>query len=441
MSARRSLRRRLAVLISLGLGAVWLVATGLMAFILHTEQDEFSDLALRETAILFQPILLSEWQDGTSAGLPAVPEPADAGEALVYLLQDRDGTVFLQSGTAALAELPDGAPREGYRRTRTHAFYTTAPDADGRFVTFGDPLAERDEAFRESLLAFVVPMLAMLPLAYLLVSWIVQTGLRPLGDLRAEIANRGEGRLDPVVVEGLPDELQEITSSLNGLMKRLGTALDGERAFATNAAHELRTPVAIALAQVQRLRTETADPGALTRIQSVEATLNRMSDLVARLLQLARADAGIGAGRTDDLVALLGHVLDDVLRDPGQAGRIVTTLPQGPVAAMIDPDAWAIVAGNLIENGLRHAPGDAQVTVTLAGDGTLRVANPAPGLTEADPATLTRRFQRGNRAGAGFGLGLHIADTIARQAGGRLDVSLQGDTPMFEAAFTVARPG
>ena len=104
-------------------------------------------------------------------------------------------------------------------------------------------------------------------------------------------------------------------------MVRLGSALGGERAFATNAAHELRTPVAVALAQVQRLRAGTRDAEAIERIDGVEATLSRMSHLVVRLLQLARADAGIGLGRTDDLASLLGHVLRDVLRDPVRKPR------------------------------------------------------------------------------------------------------------------------
>lgn len=441
MIARHSLRRRLAFLISLGLGVVWLGATFLMAFILHTEQEELSDLMLRETATLFQPVLLREWQDGTGAGLLPKFGTTDADEALVYLLQDRDGTIFLQSSTAADAVLPEGPPRQGYRSTRTHAFYTTPPDEDGRFVTFGDPQAERYEAYRDSLLGFIVPMLAMLPLVYLLVSWIVSTGLRPLAALRTEIANRDGGRLDPVSGTGLPDELREIAAGLNGLMVRLGSALGGERAFATNAAHELRTPVAVALAQIQRLRAGTRDAEAIKRIDGVEATLSRMSHLVVRLLQLARADAGIGLGRTDDLASLLGHVLRDVLRDPDQESRVMARIPDGPIPASIDPDAWAIVAGNLIENALRHSPPAGQVEVELSADGTLRIVNPAPGMATIDLETLKRRFHRSDRKGAGFGLGLHIVDAIARQAGGSLELRIadgDGSSRQFEAVFQVA---
>lgn len=441
MIGRRSLERRLAMLTSLGFGVVWIVATGLMAFILHTEQEEMLDLTLRETATLFQPVLLQAWQTGSAASLPKSGE-SDADEDLVYVLQDGDGTVFLQSGTAQGAELPEGPPRQGYRSSATHFFYTTMPDADGRFVTFGDPKSERYEAFRDSLLGFIVPMLAMLPLAYLLVSWIVRLGLRPLGALRAEIALRNGGQLDALATDGLPEELRDITASLNGLMARLGTALEGERAFATNVAHELRTPAAVALAQVQRLRAETKDEEATARIDHVENALTRMSQLIARLLQLARADAGIGVGRTDDITSLLGHVMEDTLRDPTLAVRLKVTRPDHPVPAAVDADAWAIVAGNLIDNALRHAPSKTLIRVDLSASGMLEVVNAAPGLAQGDIEEFTRRYHRGFRKGAGFGLGLHIAETIAGQAGGSLTLRVQTSTDgvqEFVAEFDVAR--
>lgn len=439
MIGGRSLRRRLAMLTSLGFGAVWLGATLLMAFVLHAEQEEMLDLTLRETAVLFQPVLLRAWQDGQRA-LPHSSAPADPGEDLVYVLQDRDGTIFVQSMTAQAAVLPDGPPQQGYRSSATHVFFTAAPDANGLFVTFGDPKAERAEAFRDSLLGFFVPMLAMLPLSYLLVSWIVQTALRPLGALRLDIALRDEGRLDPLDTADLPQELREITAGFNGLMARLGTALEGERAFATNAAHELRTPVAIALAQVQRLRAETADPQGAARIDRVEAALTRMSHLVRRLLQLARADAGIGAGRTGDLVPLLRHVLTEGRGDPARAGRLSVTLPDGPVPALVDADAWAIVAGNLIDNAFLHGQADTPVCVALSASGRLTVENTADALEQSHLKGLIRRFHRGAGQGAGFGLGLHIADAIARQAGGTLTLDSRASRDagaLFVAVFDV----
>ena len=435
------LSRRLALRISAGLAAIWLLAVAATALVLRHEQEELLNLQLRETARLFLPVLAERWKaDGAAAGLP--PASRNPDEALVYLLVDPAGRVLLRSPSAAGADLPQGPPRPGYATTATHVFFATEPDARGLTAIYGDPLRERRDAYRESLAAFLLPMLALLPLAYALVGRIARGALRPLDRLRAEIAARGDGRLDPIDAAGQPEELRAITATTNGLMIRLGQALDGERAFATNAAHELRTPVAVALAQVQRLRAEAAGP-ASERIDRIEAALARMGRLVERLLQLARADAGLGAATAPhDLRALLDHVLEDSRRDEARAPRLRLSLPQGQVPAPIDPDAFAILAGNLLDNAFQHSPPGSPVTVALSADGLLRVGNEGPTLDERDLAGLTRRFQRANPSAGGFGLGLHIAEIIARQSGGSL--SLHSPAPGrgtgFEARFRAPAP-
>ncbi|MFC0342543.1 sensor histidine kinase [Paracoccus niistensis] len=440
MNRPGSLSRRLALMTSAGFVAIWLLAGLATALVLRHEQEELLDLQLRETARVFLPVLVERWAaDGAAAALP--PASSNPDEALVYLLVDPAGRILLRSPSAAGAVLPEGPPRPGHVRTETHAFYVTEPDAEGLAAIYGDPLHERRDAYRESLLAFLLPMLALLPLAYVLVGRIAQAALGPLNRLRGEIEARGDGRLDPIDAAGQPQELRAITATTNGLMMRLGQALDGERAFATNAAHELRTPVAVALAQTQRLRAEAIGP-ALDRIDRIEAALTRMSRLVERLLQLARADAGLGAGpRPHDLRALLDHVLDDIRRNAARAERLRVTLPDGPVLSPIDPDAFAILAGNLVDNAVQHSPEGSPVTVALSGDGCLVVSNEGPPLDRQQLARLIRRFQRANRSTQGFGLGLHIADTIARQSGGSLTLHspATGREAGFEARFNAPR--
>lgn len=441
MSSHRSLSRRLAVLTSLGFVVLWLVAALAMALVLRNEQEELYDLTLRETAELLQPVLAGRVANGETGILVPPTGPRDADEAMVYLLLGPTGQVLLQSASAAEATPPVGPPKRGYRKTGTHAFYTTGLDDRGYAITLGDPLSERWEAYRDSLLAFLVPMLALLPLAYLLVGWIARTALHPLEVLRGEIAARGGGRLDPIDAGRQPDELRAITATLNGLMIRLGQVIDGERAFATNAAHELRTPVAVALAQVQRLKAEATHDADRDRIGRIEAALVRMSRLVARLLQLARADAGIGATADyQDLRSLLDLVLQDSRHDPTRASRLIATMPDAPVPARIDADAFAILAGNLVDNAFQHAPEGSNVTVDLTADAILRVENDGARISDNDLGNLTRRFHRNRVEGDGFGLGLHIVETIARQSGGSLTLvsPLKGRDDGFAAIFHAA---
>ena len=179
----------------------------------------------------------------------------------------------------------------------------------------------------------------------------------------------------------------------------------------------------------------------LVRITRIETALMRMSRLVARLLQLARADAGIGAA-TDrqDLRAVLDHVLEDSHRDPDRRARMVEVLPAAPVLAQIDADAFAILAGNLIDNAFQYASEGTDIRVELTSDATLRVENDGAVLSGTELSGLTRRFHRGPARGDGFGLGLHIADRIARQSGGRLTLASppEGRESGFAATFRAA---
>ncbi len=433
MSGQRSLARRLAGRVMVGFAVVWLLALVATALVLRAELDEASDKIIRETAQVLLPTLAADYRQRLASGSSAAVEIAvpprvdpdgeieDGEEAPIYRLLDGSGAVLMTSSAPASTVFPERAGH-GYARTTTHIFYNTAPNGDGFVMQVGEPRQERISAYFDSLFALLIPMLAILPLAYLLVRWIGREALAPLDRFRSEIADRGDTRLDPIDAAGQPAELQAIASALNGFMIRLALALDSERAFATSAAHELRTPVAVALAQVQRLRAEARDDET-GRLLAVEEALKRMSRLVARLLQLARADAGIGLSEApQDVGKVLELVLDDSRRDPARAGRLKVVTCKAPVPSRIDPDAFAMAVGNLIDNAFQHSPPGTPVEIALTADGLLRITNDGPVIPEPDLSRLTGRFQRGSPAGAGFGLGLHIADTIARQSHGELSL-------------------
>jgi two-component system OmpR family sensor kinase len=230
-------------------------------------------------------------------------------------------------------------------------------------------------------------------------------------------------------------ELRPIADTLNQLLIRLDSAFAAERSFTANAAHELRTPLAGALAQVQRLRQTSTDPESARRAGEVEATLKRLTRLSERLMQLARAEgARLLTDAPQDLRPILRIVAGDFSQGP-DAGRVTLSLPDVPTPSDIDPDAVAIIARNLIENALRH--GQWSVTVTLDQLGTLRVENDCPPISPAELAALSGRFVRGTKAGEGSGLGLAIVHTIAERIGSplRLTSPLPGKSTGFSAGI------
>jgi len=443
----KTLARRLAIRISLSFAGIWILAVISMATMLRLEQSEMLDLELRETANLFLPFFTAEIERSGGAApsadiVPRKHENAKAEEDLAYALIGPDGDMILRSRNVADVQFPTGPPREGYQTTKTHVFYMTATNDQGYLLWFGDPLVERREAYLESFLAFLVPMAAILPLGFLLIGWSARSGLAPLQHLRTEINARDEGRLDPIDKTGLPLELSSTITTLNGLMFRLSQALEGERTFATNAAHELRTPVAVALAQVQRLRAGLKEASQREQIAEVEQALKRMSGLVSRLLELARAQAGIGlAEEPRDIVELLRHVLDSYQRDETRASLLKVDLPENPVMRRIDPDAFAIVVGNLVENAFRHRlEDDTPVKIEISDDRVLYVRNAARHFKPQELERFMERFSKSESDDRGYGLGLYISRLIARQSGGdlRLCCINHPTCTEFEAAFSFA---
>ncbi|MTH36065.1 two-component sensor histidine kinase [Paracoccus limosus] len=439
---RPTLVRRLALLVSLGLGVLWLVAVLTMAMVLRQEQDELYDQQLKVSAETLLPILSHGWRAGllVPGAVADSAEEFDPGETLLWRLVDRDGGALAMAPFATAEVFPPRARPLDYGRTATHVVYMTDYNDAGLAVQFADPLAERREAWRETFMAFLFPMLAILPLGYMLVRWITAKGLQPLDEVRAELAQRDSQSLSPMDASARPAELSAIIATLNGFMARLSQALEGERAFASNAAHELRTPVAVALAQVQRMQREVAysaqgeaEMAQGARLAAIEQALKRMSRLVARLLQLARAQSGLGPGAAPiEVGALLPHILRD---SRGGGAGVRLDLPRDPVSSRIDADALAIVLGNLLDNALQHAPEGTPVDVSLSPAGVVLVRNAGPAVPPAELARLADRFA--SRRRGGFGLGLHIAQQITQQAGGRLELTspAPGRADGFEAAL------
>ena len=441
MRLPRSLQARLGLSVGLVLTLLWLLAATITAVILRGEMDEVFDSALRETAERILPLAVTDIVGREDEGVTQHLAPIrEHDEFFTYVVRDAEGRILLQSHAADPAVFPlyEGT---GFHDTATHRLYSDAALQGTVRITVAEPLAYRAEVAREIQLGLALPLFILLPAALAAIVLAVRFSLAPLRRFRSRLEARSARDLSAVPATDLPSEINPLATTLNHLLDRLRAAFEAERSFAANAAHELRTPLAGAIAQVQRLRSETADAAARDRAGQIEATLKRLTRLSERLMQLARAEGGrLRLDHAADLRPVARVMVED-LGLTAAPGRIVLTLPETPVLSDLDPDAFGILCRNLVENALRHGSDTAPVSVALAPDGVLTVANDGPVVPEEVLGRLTTRFERAGANGDGSGLGLAIVAAIADRAGSALVLTSPrpGTLSGFQAAVRLPR--
>ncbi len=421
MRLMQSLRGQLAVGVSAILVLLWLGAVLGSAYVVRREIDESFDAALQETGDRILPLAVVELiAAGDGIAAQRILPITQHDEKITYDVRDASGKVLLYSHDADPTVF-DHIKGEGFFTTADHRVFSRSAVSGQYTIQVAEPLTHRQTALRETILAMLVPLGVLLPLSLFGVALWVSLGLRPLSHLSVALRLKGADDLTPLALDGLRTELVPIEQAANRLMARLKRALDAERSFAANAAHELRTPIAATLAQTQRLVAESPEGPLRQRAVTVEAELKRLARLAEKLMQLARAEGGAMLGTEHaDLVPILHMVLTDFARS--SPGRVKAEVPTIPVPSRLDSDAFAVLARNLIENALVHGS-QSSVTVMLTAEGVFSVTNDCAPIPAEVLTTLTMRFERAGARSSGSGLGLAIAAGIARGLG--QDLSLR----------------
>lgn len=445
MTAPKSLQWRLSLWLGLSIALVWAVAAAVTTQNLRHQMDEVFDSELAETGQRLLPLAVRDiiGRDSDDSASQSVATMREHDEHFTYLVRNADGQTLLRSHSADPAVFPPFSGM-GFSDTPTHRLYSDAALQGTITITVAEPHARRRAVARDVLVGLARPLALIVPLSLIGIWAVVRLSTTSLRRFRSEIELRGAGDLTAVASGGLPSEIRPVEQAVNQLLERLRCALEAERSFAANSAHELRTPVAAALAQTQRLIIETTDGAARKRARDIEAALRRLSDLSEKLMQLAKAEGGrLHGAEAVDTGTILRIIVGELTANAGGAGRIKLALPDGPVPARIDPDAFAILARNLIENALKHGSRSELVCVTLSVNGVLRVTNGGPAVPQELLTRLLNPFERGRAQAQGAGLGLAIAKAIATGTGSSLELlsPREGQEDGFEARLRIGRLG
>jgi two-component system OmpR family sensor kinase len=292
---------------------------------------------------------------------------------------------------------------------------------------------------RTLLIVGVATLLATLLAGYLLAARAAAPLRRFATTAAAVDAGDLTPRLDPG--RGAPAELRTLAEAFNHMLDRLDRAFAEQRRFASDASHELRSPLTAIRGQLEVLaRSEAPDAAEVRRVEALAlAEMGRVERLVEDLLALARLDEG--AGTTRRAIDAAGFLRELAATAPG--GAELGELAAGQLEA--DPDLIARVVRNLLENARRAASAGGQVALSSTGSGerlTIRVEDDGPGIPEAERERVFDRFYRSDlardRASGGSGLGLAIARAIVAAHGGRIWVE---DSALGGARVSVELPG
>ncbi|HET9599023.1 MAG TPA: ATP-binding protein [Anaeromyxobacteraceae bacterium] len=276
--------------------------------------------------------------------------------------------------------------------------------------------------------------------------WLAGRALAPMREA-AERARRarqaGQARLELTLpLRGTGDEWDELAGVMNGLLEEQRGSIAREKAFSANAAHELRTPLAAMLGEIQvTLRRERTTPEYRASLAIVEEEVSRLAALVDALLTLARADAGrLGACSAPFDLAEAARSAVERARRVGRARAALLVDPAVPAGAAVvgDPLLTGRILDNLVDNALRHASSRVMVRVALRrGHGVAVVEDDGPG---PSPEARSRLFERFNKPvpGEGFGLGLAIARALACAQRGTLDLHSGAGSTAFRLELPLA---
>jgi two-component system OmpR family sensor kinase len=385
------------------------------------------DSALSETAERFLYLPDSVLDDSASDTRYFAEIPAHE-EHVIYQVYDRKGEMRLRSHDAPLDPLDPGAA-DGIRDFEDWRVLTMTRADGQRRIQVAERIDMRFAVLWGSVGWLIGSLLLVLPAVSLVMALVLRKGFEALEPVRAALGRRDRDDWRPIANVSAPQELQPWLESVNALIAHDRVLIDAERSFAARTAHELRTPVAAARAQAQRLVQLTQEGPARQGAESLVRALDRLTRLATRLLQLARIESQAKVRREPVDLAMLGRMVVAEFADAVASERLRIIVDSESTGVIGDIDAIGIALRNLIDNALKHGGRNSWVTV-LVETLSIMVINDGPGVPPEILHKLIRPFERGITAAEGSGLGLSITHAIAAQAGGTLELRspLLGDT-------------
>lgn len=435
----KSMRRQLLQWLMLGI-AFSSALTGLSVYrYTRHEIDELYNAQLQQLAVMLaQQLNDIDDEKLRSSIIPTIKTLADWEEE-VYLIQlwGRDGHLreAVSSTVGEISQTIPLQPHEGFFSRKLAGQSWRIYRADGEYLTvqIAQPEFARSVVIQETSQRIILPLLLQIPLLIFITWFAVRRGLRPLDELSSAIAQRHPSALTPLSAAALPPDLQPLVHTLNALLERLAEALQQQRDFVADAAHELRTPLAALQLQLDLLkRAETVHDRELT-VSLLGSGIRRATSLIEQLLRIARSETAQSTDARADipLHQVAGEAVERHLaaargRDIDLGVTRLEPVHIRCVAADIES-----VLDNLLANAIRYTPNGGKVDLAIYprdNVAVIDVIDNGIGIPATERKRIFDRFYRvltlhgTAESSEGSGLGLAIVKLVCERYAAEIEV-------------------
>ncbi|MFP3680593.1 ATP-binding protein [Pseudomonas sp. SIMBA_041] len=410
-----SVQSRLSITLSLAILIVALLA-GAFAFISALDEaHEMQDESLRQVALLFD-------RQHMTLGYPAAGQVVGDDEdsrITVQYLADSSKAVGTDDASIPLPfplTLADGLVTLNIAGENYRVLVRTT--SAGERIAVAQEADVRDKEARESAWRSVLPFLILFPVLLLVVGDLVRKLFRPIATLSAEIDQRDQQALHAIDEQHLPNEIRPFVVAINRLLRRVAQAMEAQRRFIADAAHELRSPMTALSLQAERLAATPMSAVTRQNFLPLAQGIERSRKLIEQLLALAAAQSI--AQRAEAAVsvhAVFRRVLEDLLPLADDKGIDIGVESVEDVQVVINELDLFILIKNVVDNAIRYTPagGRVDLSVERTEQGALiEIKDSGPGIRAEEQALVFDPFYRSLGTGeAGSGLGLSIVSAIA----------------------------
>jgi two-component system sensor histidine kinase QseC len=409
------------------------------------EAQELFDARLATSARVLEAFLARQVEHATVAApiVIQLPGPIEAAEhdaprteghyyetKIAFQVWNADRRLLVRSASAPdvpFAPLAAGYSDQPFGNLNWRVF--TLPSGS-LWIQVAERSDIRTELSEKLAFAAAEPLVIGIPVLLVLLALLIGYGLAPLGKLAQQIETRQADALTPVALPRVPAEIAPVLDALNGLLGRLTSALERERRFTADAAHELRTPLAGLKVHAQNAARANSPAERQASLDRMLVALDRTIHLAEQMLAYNRAAASAAPEHKPvSLRQLAAEAIETLQPRIGARGlkiSVMSTPADGTAEVQGDRQKLSSLVGNLLDNAARYAPGGSAVDVVLReerGAVTLEVSDEGPGIPEELRARVFESYYRiPGSTGAGSGLGLAIVREVARAHGARVEI-------------------